>query len=527
LSFPTNFAQLAGSSTIIPIPDANAIPRQYAAQNMTAADTVDMLDYYVQAVYKSSPDNSKTPFGCEINGLASLTCGTRRTPLATGEPIRAVGLEGLFTSAPWATGGKELTLSHAEKFYTAQDFEDMKDLGLNTVQISVPTALFRVGGEGHKALLTQILRYVKNAELQAILVLVSTGDEPDALLAAASFCVDHPFSVLGLVLPEHTVSLFSDMITSVRVVAPKLALFIPSDGNDSTTVTAQDKHVYGALKMGHVSTIADIASSSSEEDRNKLFYHEAISCMARSPLEYLQCYRNVPSYVMNGFDLSIDDCTLKGTSLFKDYGQCDRFEETIDSKWWDRHRASYAARQVFAYERGMGWSFATWKLYDDDSVSLSSSSSSSSAGLITKNVVAAGLFPSLNTGVVNVAQLACLNPPENDVGMGDATLSPTPVPPPNCGYGWWNATTSKCDYWIPPPDPTPSPTTGCPICETCSSPSSSSSVSATAALSTFPSAEFTPIQAGGIGAVVAVIVTTILFKTVFKPRRGDYQSIPN
>jgi hypothetical protein len=45
-----------------------------------------------------------------------------------------------------------------------------------------------------------------------------------------------------------------------------------------------------------------------------------------------------------------------------------------------------------------------------------------------KNVVAAGLFPSLDTGaVVNVAQLACLNPPQNDVGMGDATSSPTPA----------------------------------------------------------------------------------------------------
>jgi hypothetical protein len=76
-----------GISTIIPIPDANAIPWQYAAQNITTADTVDMLDYYVQGVYKSSPDNSKTPYGCEINGLASLTCGTcilQGTPLFNG-----------------------------------------------------------------------------------------------------------------------------------------------------------------------------------------------------------------------------------------------------------------------------------------------------------------------------------------------------------------------------------------------------------------------------------------------------------
>jgi hypothetical protein len=84
LSFPSNFAQLAGSSTIIPIPDANAIPWQYAAQNITAADTVDMLDDYVPGVYKSSPDNSKTPCGCETNGLASLTCGTR---ILQGTPL--------------------------------------------------------------------------------------------------------------------------------------------------------------------------------------------------------------------------------------------------------------------------------------------------------------------------------------------------------------------------------------------------------------------------------------------------------
>ena len=76
--------------------------------------------------------------------------------------------------------------------------------------------------------------------------------------------------------------------------------------------------------------------------------------------------------VAKGFDLSIDDCINKDIDiddrddttsssnsrkkpLFVDYGQCDRFHETFASPWWKRHRQSFAARQLFSHEQGMGW----------------------------------------------------------------------------------------------------------------------------------------------------------------------------
>jgi hypothetical protein len=60
--------------------------------------------------------------------------------------------------------------------------------------------------------------------------------------------------------------------------------------------------------------------------------------------------------------------------------------------------------------------------------------------------------------------MACLNPPETDFVLGDATVAPTPGPPPDCWPGWWNATIDDCTYWVPPPTDSP---VGCPICEEC------------------------------------------------------------
>lgn len=184
-----------------------------------------------------------------------------------------------------------------------------------------------------------------------------------------------------------------------------------------------------------------IASSNSQEDRSKLFYHEATACMIRSPLEYTVCFQEMPVFLSAGFDLSIDDCFNQDASTFKDYGQCGRFNETLDSGWWMRHRKSYAARQLFASERGLGWSFATWKLYDDDNVGIIDTPAKL---LSLQDVSEAGLFPDLDKDIP--AHSACLNPPENDFVLGDETLAPTQGPPPDCGNGWWNATTDKCKY---------------------------------------------------------------------------------
>lgn len=154
----------------------------------------------------------------------------------------------------------------------------------------------------------------------------------------------------------------------------------------------------------------------------------------------------------SGFDLSIDDCHLEGTAGFADYGQCDRFNETVNSGWWERHRESLASRKLFVYSLGLGWSFTAWKLYGDEG---GTNIDSPSKLLCLRNVAEAGLMPSLKTG--KDGGIACLNGPKADFALGDSTLAPTPGPPPDCGYGWWNSETLQCDYWVPPP-PTVAPT---------------------------------------------------------------------
>mmetsp|Transcript_21192 Transcript_21192/g.27184 ORF Transcript_21192/g.27184 Transcript_21192/m.27184 type:complete len:225 (-) Transcript_21192:196-870(-) len=186
----------------------------------------------------------------------------------------------------------------------------------------------------------------------------------------------------------------------------------------------------------------------------KMFYHESITCIDRSPIEWLQCYRDMPVYVTSGFNLAIDDCINKDGEDFKDYGQCDRFDETVGSGWWERHRQSLASRQLFAYSKGLGWTFSAWKLYGDDKKGVIDSPAKL---LSLRDVAAADLLPPLSsTSDASDLSAACLNGPQPDFVMGDATYAPTPAPH-DCGNGWWNATTEQCDYWVPPP-PAPLPT---------------------------------------------------------------------
>jgi len=509
LQLPENFADLAGAGSIredIAITTSNDIKEQFEGGNITASDTLHMLNYLIDRVYQSTSSLESSPYACEFNGLAKLECDESPTKkssilLPNGEPIRSVSLAGVFMPAPWATGGKPLTLEEAEAFYTDKDFLEMKSAGLNTVQISIPTVVFDVRDERGQQLmdlLKTMLENIDDAGLVAILNIVSTADELDAVVAAASFC-NQTKGVLAMTIPSNTMLDPKTVVDAIRTVAPKLPIFLPLNQGDLIKLppwTLDDKHLYGALEMSHTGSVADIASSTSQEDRSKMFYHEATTCMSRSPMEFASCFGNLPLFLASGFDLSIDDCILSSSPGFADYGQCDRFNETTYSGFWERHRTSFAARQVFAYEQGMGWSFATWKLYDNDKVGTIDKVEKL---LALQDVMEAGLFPTLDGPVVSTE--ACLNPPESDFVLGDDTLAPTMGPPPDCGNGWWNYTTSQCDYWIPP---TPAPTEPCPECP--------------------PPSTTGPALLGAIlgGAIVGGIVWKL-----FGNKRSDYDAIPN
>jgi hypothetical protein len=499
------------------IDNANAIKEQYMGDNVTATGTLQMLDLLVQSVYHSTPDKAITPYACEFNGLAKLDCEATGldvgSPRKDGSPIRSVTLAGIFIPALWATHGKPLSLKEAKHWYGLQDFMDIKSLGLNTVQIPVPTAAFTAKdeyGARVKEVLDALLENVQTAGLQAILSLVSSGDEQEAVVAAAQYASEKPM-VLAMSLPSGMTLYTKTLVAAIRVEALALPIFIPTNAGNLIKMNAEfDSNVYGSLEAPHSVFVADIASSTSEDDRSKLFYHEATSCMARSPMEYSACFQKMPIFLSSGFDLSVDDCINKNiTTDFKDYGQCDRFSETTESGWWFRHRQSFAARQLFAYERGLGWSFATWKLFNNKNVG----EIDTPAKLLSlQDVAAAGLFPDLDDPIP--AEVACLNPPKTDFVLGDDTLSPTMGPLPDCGNGWWNATTTQCDYWIPPPDPTSSPTVSCPVCVECLmlDPAQSS---------------MALVEVGLAGALGGALVVAALFKWCSPNRRSEYSAIPN
>ncbi|KAI2489801.1 hypothetical protein MHU86_24795 [Fragilaria crotonensis] len=159
---------------------------------------------------------------------------------------------------------------------------------------------------------------------------------------------------------------------------------------------------------------------------------------------YTKCFLGIPAFVATGFDLSVDNCVYEGISdSFVDYGQCNRFDETENSDWWAAHRKSFAEKQIFSYEKGLGWSFSAWKLYGEKHVGVIDSPAKL---LSLKDVSAAGLLPPLDGASTS---LACLNPPASDFVLGDDTLAPSPGPPPDCGNGWWNFDLQACEYWVP------------------------------------------------------------------------------
>lgn len=460
-SFPESFSTNAGISAEKAIPDSANLTQTFTAGNITASATVDIVDEYISSVYSSSDGLDNNPFGCDVNGLATLgncesSTSTAKSLRPDGDIVKAVTLAGAFIPQPWATGGKVLSMDEVKDFYSSRDFREMADLGVNTVQIPVPCEAFYVNGEVASTV-TKLLAKAERAGLSAILVLVEsdvegiTAEMIDNHIKSAAAFASESSNVIALQLPTATPSLLG----AVRGEDDKLPVLVPTDkGHLNQLSFPPDSYLFAALDVSASSSVADVASSDSVGDRMKMFYHESITCIDRSPIEWLECYRDMPVYVTSGFDLGIDDCVNEDDESFKDYGQCDRFDETTDSGWWGRHRLSLASRQLFAYSKGLGWTFSAWKLYAAETDGVIDSPAEL---LCLRDVAAAGLMPELSsTSNSSALGAACLNGPKADFAMGDATFAPTPAPH-DCGNGWWNVSTSQCDYWVPPP-PAPTPT---------------------------------------------------------------------
>jgi hypothetical protein len=337
-------------------------------------------------------------------------------------------------------------------------------------------------------LLFDVLSMARDAKLRVILQFVESNGKTASSLEHQKEVVSHALNalmdnnhasevLLGVQLPllgqtSEALTGYSALIAAARRASSHLPLFVPVNIGQLAqlkVVHPADEHIYTALSMDHTSVIADIASSSSLDDRMKLYYHENVACTQRSPIDYVACYKGQPALVTTGFDAAIDNCAFEAdhTISFVDYGQCSRWEETVGSHWWERHRQSFLVRQLASFEQGLGWIFAAWKVSEDDDLSLPSGLITSPAQLHSFTAVsAAGIFPNLHSYVTGSDDIddipACLNPPLDDFILGDETLAPVPAPPPDCGNGWWNYTIQDCSYWVPPPPPPP-----CPVCEVC------------------------------------------------------------
>jgi hypothetical protein len=375
-----------------------------------------------------------------------------------------------------------------------------------------------------------LLNHAHKAGLGAVIVLVGHDHSSEwhhAIKEAAEYAADSR-NVIALSLPSST------HIEAARNASTKLPLFVPTTSKELTSISTDDPYVFGSLNLDHTSSIADVASDSSFNDRLKMFYHENIACSARSPIEYSACYRDVPLYVSGGFDASTDDCVnADDAAKFKDYGQCGRLDETVDSHWWFVHRQSLLSRQLTSFEKGLGWTYPAWKLYDDDADSLGFLNTPAKLKSL-KHVAAAGILPSLKDSAP--AQLACLNPPLADFAMGDDTFAPTAAPPPACDGGWWVAGEKKCAYWVPPPPtgaPTPCPDMPeeevCPPCKhasaVCPEPAALGASLALPGLGGNVNAH--AFLGGAVTTLVVAGIVMKLFTTMSRRGRNSYTAVPD
>jgi len=535
-----------------PLPDANSIVSMYETEpkNFSASQALDALDAFLDAVYLSSDSPLTDPGACDSSGgFACLHCDpsphasalAKALELGDSEispPVRAVTLAGLYTAtdAPWVLGSADAYPSdgtslqhHWKTFIGAEDFEEMKALGLNAVKLPVPERFFITEPSdivssvvSNLVALEAVAATVAQAHAAGLGVLLalevdsskSSGESAataavsaSAAGAAATWAVLH--NCAGLELPPSNHPELS--LAAARTAGGKnLVLLLPdglpgivnkaneapnlSSGSSSALATEADAGpVFFAHDGGRTTLISDIASATEADDRLKMFYHENTACNWKTDLDFLACRRGAPALLTSGFVLAVDDCALPSDQRRGNYGQCDNLAVRDSSGWWHRHALSLAAKKVSTYERGgAGWSFGAWKLSDSQALAVGPYATSTWS---LKGAVSAGLFPKLESPSSSSSSWqepaeGCLVPTVPDFAMGDATYAPSAEPTPYA--------------WVPPPGwqvPTPQPTNCLELPAVEGGATSSSSSETTAAAASVPAPLLASAMAGLFGGL--------------------------
>jgi len=120
------------------------------------------------------------------------------------------------------------------------------------------------------------------------------------------------------------------------------------------------KDIYMDTHIYHAFNADDIASSTSNCDRNKMIVAQNIACGYGSMLRFKTC-TSLPKFV-GEWSLAIDDCIsiIRGSEHSvqeRDYGQCLHLTERVGNEWWVERYRNFGYKQMSMAERELGWFF--------------------------------------------------------------------------------------------------------------------------------------------------------------------------
>jgi len=161
---------------------------------------------------------------------------------------------------------------------------------------------------------------------------------------------------------------YKDTIPRMRVIHPTLPIILHDAFRHTEWGWLMNKwdydHTYLDTHLYHAFNSDDIASSNPSCDKLKQTIAENIACGYGSLLRFKTCV-SLPT-LTGEWSLAIDDCmtNIRGQDFsvqFHNYGQCDNLKIRAGDPWWTAHVNSFAAKQMYVFERELGWYFWTWK----------------------------------------------------------------------------------------------------------------------------------------------------------------------